>query len=127
MGRGHIPGQRVFSAGLNAIPSYVYEAAEVDGASKPYQFFFITLPLLTPVLTFALVLSIIGSLQLFAEPFLITAGGPGAATETLGYFLYTSGFQTVNFGYASAIAILMSGVLLILSLPYIVLVGRERG
>ncbi len=78
----------IILAGLQSIPRELYECAEVDGVARRHQFFYITLPLLAPVITFALVLSIIGSLQLFAEPYLITNGGPGSATETLGYYLY---------------------------------------
>ncbi len=117
----------IILAGLQSIPQELYEAAEMDGGSKTRQFFSITLPLLAPVLTFALVLSIIGSLQLFAEPYLITMGGPGSATETLGYFLYQSGFRTVNFGYASAIAYTVALLAAIFSIIQISFFGRSRG
>ncbi|UWQ17227.1 carbohydrate ABC transporter permease [Jannaschia sp. M317] len=95
----------IILAGLQSIPEDVYEAATLDRVTPRQQFFHITLPLLKPVIVFCLVLSVIGSMQLFAEPYLITNnGGPGGATETLGLFLYRQGFVNLNFGYASAIA-----------------------
>ena len=117
----------IILAGLQSIPQDLYESAEVDGVSKFNQFLYITLPLLVPVLTFAFVLSIIGSLQLFAEPYLITNGGPGSATETLGYFLYQVGFRTVNFGYASAIAYTVALLAATFSIIQISFFGRSRG
>lgn len=117
----------IILAGLQSIPRELYEQAEVDGFSKYHQFRYITLPLLVPVLTFALVLSIIGSLQLFTEPLLITNGGPGSATETLGYFLYQAGFRTVNFGYASAIAYTVAILAATFSIIQISFFGRARG
>ena len=105
----------IILAGLQNIPQELYEAAEVDGAPRWRQHLLITLPLLKPVLLFALVLSIIGTMQLFAEPYLITRTGPGNATETLGTYLYRQGFTAINFGYASAVAYsiaLMAGVVL---------------
>ncbi|WP_243092770.1 carbohydrate ABC transporter permease [Thermus hydrothermalis] len=94
----------ILLAGLQSIPKELYEAAELDGAGPWQRFWHVTLPGIRPVLLFALVLSIIGTLQLFTEPFLITGGGPGNATMTLGVYLYQQGFRSFNFGYASAIA-----------------------
>lgn len=94
----------ILLAGLQRIPRELYEAAAIDGANFWQQFRYVTLPGIRPVLLFCLVLSIIGTLQLFTEPFLITAGGPGNATMTLGLYLYQQGFRSFNFGYASAIA-----------------------
>ena len=84
----------IILSGLQSIPDDVYEAATLDRVSPLRQFFYITLPLLRPVILFCVVLSVIGTMQLFAEPFLITnRGGPGGATETLGLFLYRQGFR----------------------------------
>lgn len=94
----------ILLAGLQAIPRELYEAAAIDGAGPWQQFRHVTLPGIRPVLLFCLVLSIIGTLQLFTEPFLITGGGPGNATMTLGLYLYQQGFRSFNFGYASTIA-----------------------
>lgn len=107
----------IILAGLQSIPEDIYEAATLDRVSKSKQFFFITLPLLRPIIVFCVVLSIIGTMQLFTEPFLITdRGGPGQATETLGLLLYRQGFVTLNFGYASAIAYTMAGLAVLISL-----------
>lgn len=107
----------IILAGLQSIPDDVYEAATLDRVSKVKQFVFITLPLLKPILVFCVVLSIIGTMQLFTEPFLITnRGGPGGATETLGILLYRQGFVTLNFGYASAIAYTMAALAIAISL-----------
>ncbi|MNS70665.1 Lactose transport system permease protein LacF [compost metagenome] len=93
--------------------------------SKRQQFFYITLPLLKPIILFCVVLSVIGTMQLFAEPFLITnRGGPGGGTETLGLFLYRQGFTSLNFGYASAIAYTMAALAIAISLLNL-WVGRE--
>nr|AAD33665.1 putative integral membrane protein [Thermus brockianus] len=94
----------ILLAGLQSIPKELYEAAALDGAGPWQRFWHVTLPGIRPVLLFALILSIIGTLQLFTEPFLITGGGPGNATMTLGVYLYQQGFRSFNFGYASAIA-----------------------
>lgn len=116
----------IILSGLQSIPQDVYEAATIDRVSKVRQFFYITLPLLKPVIVFCIVLSIIGSLQLFVEPFLITnRGGPGGATETLGLFIYRQGFGVFNFGYASAVAYTLAMIAVVLSLLNL-WYGRER-
>ncbi len=116
----------IILAGLQSIPQDVYEAATLDKVSPRQQFFHITLPLLKPVVLFCLVLSVIGSMQLFAEPFLITnQGGPGGATETLGLFLYRQGFVNLNFGYASAIAYTIAALAVTISALNLWL-GRDR-
>ena len=106
-------------AGLQGIPRELYEAAEVDGVPRWLQFWRITLPLLLPVVAVAAVLSIIGSLQLFVEPQLITRSGPGGATETLGTYLYQQGFRSFNFGYASAIGYATAILALVVSLAQV--------
>ena len=116
----------IILAGLQSIPEDVYEAATLDRVSKFRQFIFITLPLLRPILSFCIVLSIIGTMQLFVEPFLITErGGPGSGTETLGLLLYRQGFRSLNFGYASAVAYTMAGLAIAISLLQLRL-ARER-
>lgn len=115
----------IILAGLQSIPGDVYEAATLDKVSKRQQFFHITLPLLKPIILFCVILSVIGTMQLFAEPFLITnRGGPGGGTETLGLFLYRQGFTSLNFGYASAIAYTMAALAIAISLLNL-WVGRE--
>ena len=116
----------IILAGLQSIPEDVYEAATLDGVSKIRQFFYITLPLLKPVIVLCVVLSVIGTMQLFSEPFLITnRGGPGQATETLGLFLYRQGFGAFNFGYASAVAYTIAALAVAISLLNLWF-GKER-
>jgi multiple sugar transport system permease protein len=92
----------IFLAGLQGIPTHLYEAASVDGASGPQRFWKITLPLLSPTMFFVLVISIIQAFQVFAQVFIMTKGGPGNATQTLVYFIYNSGFVWFRMGYAAA-------------------------
>jgi lactose/L-arabinose transport system permease protein len=107
----------IILAGLQSVPEDVYEAATLERISKVKQFFYITLPLLKPIITFCAVMSIIGAMQLFAEPFLITdRGGPGSATETLGVLLYRQGFTSGNFGYASTIAYAIAALAVVISM-----------
>lgn len=116
----------IILSGLQSIPEDVYEAATLDRVSPRQQFFHITLPLLRPVILFCVVLSVIGTMQLFTEPFLITnRGGPGGATETLGVFLYRQGFTVLNFGYASAVAYTIAAIAVLISALNMWL-GRER-
>jgi lactose/L-arabinose transport system permease protein len=116
----------IILAGLQSIPEDVYEAATLDRVSKVQQFFHITLPLLKPIILFCVVLSVIGTMQLFAEPYLITnRGGPGGGTETLGLLLYRQGFTSLNFGYASAIAYTMAGLAVAISMLNL-WVGRDH-
>lgn len=113
----------ILLSGLQSIPHALYEAARIDGANGWQQFWGITLPLLRPVLLFTFVLSTIGTLQLFTEPWLITNTGPGGATETLVTYLYKQGFRNFNFGYASAIAYTVAAFAALFSLLQIRLVG----
>lgn len=113
----------ILMAGLQGIPVELYEAARIDGASPWQHFRFITLAGLRPVLVFCAVLSIIGTLQLFTEPFLITSSGPGNATTTLGVYLYQQGFRNFNFAYASTVAYAVAA----LSAGFSLLQGRWFG
>ncbi len=94
----------IFIAGIEGIPDSLYEAAALDGAGWWRRLFSITLPMLTPSLFFATVMTVISSLQVFAQPFVLTGGGPGSATTTLVFYLYQQGFQSYEMGYASSIA-----------------------
>jgi len=115
----------IILAGLQNIPGELYEAAKIDGANPWQQFRGITLPMLRPILLFALVLSVIGTLQLFTEPFLITGGGPGNATLTLGVYLYQQGFRSFNFGYASAIGYAIALLAVVFSVLQLRLFGQD--
>jgi multiple sugar transport system permease protein len=113
-------------AGLMAIPRELYEAAAVDGAGKLKRFFHVTLPGLSTIILIALALDMVWEFRRFALVVTMTGGGPGTLTEVLSTLVYKTYFQFFTFEYASAMAILMSVVLFFLSLPYILLVGRER-
>jgi lactose/L-arabinose transport system permease protein len=115
----------ILLAGLQNIPLSLYEAARIDGARGWQQFVYITLPLLKPVLLFCFVLSTIGTMQLFTEPWLITTTGPAGATETLGTYLYKQAFRAVNFGYGSAIAYSIALLAAVFAFIQIRLAGRE--
>lgn len=97
----------IFLAGLSAIDPTLYEAAEVDGAGPLQRFRHITVPQLRPVILFSLVITSIGFLQVFEEPFVMTQGGPLGTTETVAIRIYEEGFNFFNLGYASAIAYLL--------------------
>jgi multiple sugar transport system permease protein len=94
----------LFLAGLQTIPVQLYEAASIDGAGRWAAFRSVTLPLLRPTLLFALVITTIGYLQVFEEPFVMTDGGPLDATLSISMFMYEEGFEFFHQGYAAAIA-----------------------
>ena len=94
----------IFLAGLKQIPRELYEASEIDGANKVKQFFYITLPLLTPIIFFNLIMQMVGSFQAFTPSFIITAGGPIDSTLFYTLYLYQQGFVNFRMGYAAALA-----------------------
>jgi multiple sugar transport system permease protein len=106
----------VFIGGLQTIPGDLYEAAEVDGSNRVQRFRHITLPLLTPTTLFLSVIGLIGAVQIFAQPFVLTRGGPGDATRTVVMYIYEQGFRFFNMGYASTIALSLFVVLFGLTL-----------
>jgi multiple sugar transport system permease protein len=106
----------VYLAGLQGIPTDIYEAAEVDGVQAWTRFRHITLPLMSPVLFFQLIVGIIAALQTFTQAFIITNGGPNNATLFLLLYLYRSAFQFFRMGYASALAWVLFLYILILTL-----------
>ena len=105
-----------FLAGLQGIPRYLYEAANLDGASKIRQFFSITFPLLMPTLSFVLITTTIGSFQVFDTVYVMTSGGPGTATDVYNFNIYQQGFQFFHMGYASALAVILFLVILLITL-----------
>ena len=94
-------------AGLQTIPGSLYEAAEVDGASKWQQFWEITLPMLRPAIVVALIFRTITAIQTFDIPYSMTGGGPGDSTETLAMYIHKTTLDFLDFGYGSALAALM--------------------
>lgn len=94
----------LYLAGLQGIPTQLYEAAEIDGANAWHRFWAVTIPMLTPTIYFNLLISIIASFQVFTQVEVLTDGGPNNATLTQVLYLYRKGFQDFQFGYASALA-----------------------
>lgn len=97
----------IFLAGLQSIPEELYEAARIDGASSWQQLRYVTLPSLAPVVLLVSVLTMAGYFQLFAEPYVMTQGGPLQSTVSVLYFMYEEGFKWWNLGFASAIAFVL--------------------
>lgn len=103
-------------AGLQTIPDYVYEAAAVDGSTEWRSFWRITLPLLRPILALVLVITVTGSFQVFDTVAVTNRGGPGNASRVIQYFIIQKGFQEGQFGYASAISLVLFVILAIIAL-----------
>ncbi|MDF3983829.1 sugar ABC transporter permease [Luteibacter sp. PPL201] len=97
----------IFMAGLQAIPGDLYEAARIDGASSFAQFRHITLPMLKPTMLMVSILTVSGYFQLFAEPYVMTEGGPLQSTTSVLYLMYEEGFKWWNLGSASAVAFIL--------------------
>ena len=105
----------IFLAGLQAVPAELYEAASIDGTSPWQRFWQITFPLIAPAVTINVVLTMIGSLKTFDLIFVMTNGGPGNASESLALRIYNEAFNLNHFGYATAVGIVMTLFILILS------------
>jgi multiple sugar transport system permease protein len=106
----------IFLAGLQAIPADLYEAARIDGASPWQQFRHITLPTLAPTLWMVAIITVSGYFQLFAEPYVMTEGGPLESTTSVLYLMYDEGFKWWNIGSASAIAFLLFALMFAVTL-----------
>ena len=106
----------VFIAGLQSIPDDLYEAARLDGASGWQQFRYVTLPMLRPTLFFVTIITMVGFFQLFAEPYVMTQGGPLRATTSLVLLMYEEGFRWWRMGYAAAVAVVLFVVILFFTL-----------
>jgi multiple sugar transport system permease protein len=111
----------LYLAGLQGIPTQLYEAAEIDGANALMRFRHITIPMLTPTIYFNLLINIIASFQVFTQSYVMTGGGPNNATLTQVLYLYRKGFLDFQFGYASALA----WALFLLIMVFTVLVVRS--
>lgn len=105
----------LFLAALQGVPKELYEAARVDGASRFKQFRRITLPLISPTILLTSIITIVGSLQVFAQIAVLTQGGPGMSTTVLVYYLYQQAFQFHRFGYGATISILLFLIVAVLT------------
>lgn len=106
----------IFVAGLQNIPTQLYEAAHMDGANAWQQFKSITLPMLAPTTVFVSIIAMIGNFQLFTEPYVMTQGGPVNSTLSIVLLMYQQGFRWWNLGYSASIAFVLFGVILLGSL-----------
>ncbi|WBB69429.1 sugar ABC transporter permease [Micromonospora sp. WMMD812] len=105
----------LFLAALQGVPAELYEAAEVDGASRMRQFWRITVPLISPTILLTSIITVVGSLQVFAQIAVLTQGGPGTSTTVLVYYLYQQAFQFHHFGYGATLSIVLFGIVLALT------------
>jgi multiple sugar transport system permease protein len=115
----------LFLAGLQGIPKTYYEVADIDGATWPHKFFYITLPLLSHVILFVVIISIINSFQVFDFVYLMTYGGPSRSTSVLVFYLYQNAFRYFRMGYASAIAYAIFFLILVFTLTQFLLQKRR--
>jgi multiple sugar transport system permease protein len=116
----------IFLAGLQAIPEDLYEAARIDGASGPRQLLHITLPMLGPTLLLVGILTLAGYFQLFAEPYVMTEGGPLQSTVSVLYLMYEDGFKWWNLGVASAVAFLLFAIILTITVVLLRLMRHKE-
>ena len=116
----------IFLAGLQSIPEDLYEAARIDGANTWKQFRHVTVPMLGPVLLLVSILTMAGYFQLFAEPYVMTQGGPLESTKSVLYLMYEEGFKWWNLGNASAVAFLLF-VLMVATTSGLLWFARRKG
>jgi multiple sugar transport system permease protein len=117
-------GMVVWLAGLKAIPQHLYEAAKIDGAGRVARFWHVTLPMLSPTLFFQLIMTIIGTFQVFEAAYVLTSGGPVHATLFYVLYLFQQAFQYLRMGYASAMAWVLLLIVLALTFVNLKLSGR---
>lgn len=113
-------------AALSTIPSQLYEASKIDGAGAWQRFLYITLPLLRPVILIVLVIRTMFAFQIFDLIFVLTRGGPGTATYTLTYLVYSKSFNQLHMGYGAAMSYAAAVVVMVFSLAYFLLLSRSK-
>ena len=104
-----------FIAGLQNVPEPLYEAAKIDGAGPIQSFRRITLPLMMPTMLFVVVTQFIAHMQVFAQPYIITGGGPGNASRSTTMYLYETAWKYFRFGYASSISVVLAGIMIVVT------------
>ena len=114
-------------AGLQAIPTELYEAAEVDGSGTWQTLWHITLPMLAPVLVVGFLIRFMDAFKLFDIVYLLTRGGPGSSTETISFYTYIRGFKQFSIGYTAALAFIQLIVIIFVSKLFIGYLQRQRG
>jgi multiple sugar transport system permease protein len=106
----------MYLAGLQGIPTELYDASKIDGANSGQRFRFITLPLLSPTIFFTVIMGVIGAFQFFTEPMIMTKGGPNNATLSNMLYIYRVSFQQLHFGYASLLSWVLFAIILVITL-----------
>jgi multiple sugar transport system permease protein len=106
----------IFLAGLQGVPTHLYEAIDVDGGNKWHKFRYVTVPMMTPTIFFNLVLGLIGTFQVFNEAYIMTGGGPSDASLFYVFYIYRTAFTQSNMGYASALAWALFVIVLLVTL-----------
>ncbi|MBQ0165849.1 MAG: sugar ABC transporter permease [Treponema sp.] len=109
-------GMIIYLSGLQSIPTSLYEAAELDGCNRFRKLIHITIPQMTPILFFQLIMGIIGAFQFFSEPMILTKGGPADSTMFYNLYLYNNAFKYQSMGFASALAWVLFVIILILTM-----------
>jgi multiple sugar transport system permease protein len=115
----------VLFAALQSLPEYLYEAARMDGLSEWQIFWRITLPLLRPAIWVVIILRIVDAFRMLELVFMMTKGGPAGYTEVLPWYLYTTGFLSLDLGYAAAMAVLMLILVTIVSQLFVRQLAKE--
>ncbi|GIV73025.1 MULTISPECIES: carbohydrate ABC transporter permease [Caldilinea] len=115
----------VFIAGMHNIPEPLYEAAKIDGAGPLQTFRHITLPLLMPTMLFVVVTQFIAHMQVFAQPYIITGGGPGNASRSATMYLYETAWKFFRFGYASSISVVLALIMIVVTVILFMLMRRR--
>jgi multiple sugar transport system permease protein len=115
----------VFLAGLQNIPETFYEAAKIDGAGPVQSFRHITLPLIMPTMLFVVVTQFIAHMQVFAQPFIITMGGPGNASRSGVMYLYETAWKFFKFGYASAMSVVLAVIMIVVTIILFTIMRRQ--
>ena len=106
----------IFLAGLQGVPTHLYEAVEVDGGNSWHKLRYVTIPMMTPTIFFNLVLGLIGTFQVFNEAYVMTGGGPSDSSLFYVFYIYRTAFSQSNLGYASALAWALFVIVLIVTL-----------
>lgn len=106
----------LFIAALQQVPTQLYEASRMDGAGKSRMFFNVTIPMISPTIFLTVILTIIGSLKVFGQIYVMTQGGPGNSTKVLVYYIWERAFKMFEFGYASAVAYILFAIIFVFTL-----------
>ncbi len=115
----------IYLAGLQGVPQQLYEAAEIDGATYWHRFIHVTIPMMSPVIFFNLLMGLIGALQTFTQAYIMTNGGPQNATLFYALHIYRSAFRDFKMGYAAALAWVLFAIVLLLSVLVFRYLGRQ--